>query len=183
MYLAPKCTYSILLVVMLRLFLLISGIVFANGSSFEERLKILEITVNKQQVEMDLFKQANIELKQANLQLKHDNTELKHDNMELKSRVKKMELDVSRLKKVVINNNFNYESGINTAMHETVDSLNKSNELGTSDGHKTPNLQNDQNGEAIASLFKKELLQSERIAFHVYLSSSKCFNGHTTRKF
>ncbi|XP_060562508.1 uncharacterized protein LOC132722097 [Ruditapes philippinarum] len=163
---------------MLCLFLLISGIVFANGSSVEERLKILEIIVAKQQVEMDVFKQANIELKQANLQLKHDNTELKHDNMELKSRVKKMELDVSNLKKVVINNNFNYESGINTAMHETVDSLNKSNELGTSDGHDKPNLQNDQNGEAIASFFKKELLQSERIAFHVFFSSSKCFNGH-----
>ncbi|XP_060562506.1 uncharacterized protein LOC132722095 [Ruditapes philippinarum] len=73
--------------------------------------------VDKQQAEMDLLKQANIELKQENLQLNYDNTELK-------SRVNELELDVSRLKD------------------------------------------------------EEELLQSERIAFHVYLSSSKCFNDH-----
>jgi uncharacterized transporter YbjL len=150
MYLAPKCAYSISLVVMLRLFLFISDILFANGSSFEERLKILEIIVDKQQVEMDLLKQANIELKQENLELNHDNTELK-------SRVKELEVDVSRLKGEGMHNNPSYESYINAAMHETVDSINKSRKLETSDWHGTPNVQNDQNPDAISSLSKSKL--------------------------
>ncbi|XP_060577780.1 uncharacterized protein LOC132734917 [Ruditapes philippinarum] len=148
---------------MLRLFILMSGILFANGSSFEERLKILE-------VEMDLLKQANIELKRENLELNHDNTELK-------SRVKELEVDVSGLKGEDMHNNLSYESHINAAMHETIDSINKSRKLETSDWHDTPNFQNDQNPDAIASLSKKEILQSGRVAFHVYLSSSKCFNN------
>ncbi|XP_060562505.1 uncharacterized protein LOC132722094 [Ruditapes philippinarum] len=163
--------YSIYLIVMLRLFLLISCILFANGSSFEERLKILEIIVDKQQAEMDLLKQANIELKQENLQLNRDNTELK-------KRVKELEVDVSNLKGEGMHNNQSYESHINAAMHDNVDSINRSRKLETSDWHGTPNVQNDRNTHGIASLSKKELLQSERIAFHVYLSSNKCFNDH-----
>jgi regulator of replication initiation timing len=132
---------------MLRLFLLISGIVFANGSSFEERLKILEIIVHKQQAEMDLLKQANIELKQENLQLNYDNTKLK-------SRVNELELDVSRLKDEGMHNNPSYESHINAAMHDNVDSIHKSS---VSDWHGTPNVQNDQHAGTIANLSKSKL--------------------------